>query len=240
MFSIFCTDIIENWTPHGTAPLCLKSLVQRLGCWKKFFQRETILGLRREDYVGLYGELYFMESALREGAEAASLVNAWQAPLGTNQDFLFGPVAVEIKTITSNEANRVRVTNTRQLDSSGLTALFLVRFAFDFRRDSGNTLLQLIASLRTAFANAPDTLLTFNDRLLQAGFVDGQTQEFAKWGFTPRLFDAFNVADDFPRILESVLPLGISDVSYSLDLAASRAFHIEQHEFWTLIASCHA
>ena len=237
IFTIFCGDILEHWIPHAGASDSLKSLSRRLARWKKFFQRGALLGLNREDYVGLYGELSFIEAGLNKGVTSLPIVNAWQAPLGTNQDFLFGPVAVEIKTTTGNEIDKVRITNARQLDSTGLQSLFLARFAFDFRQGSGRTLPQLVATLKASFANSPDALSSFNDRLLEAGFVEGTPNEFDAWGFTPRHFNVFNVGEGFPRLLESSLPSGVSEVSYILNLAAAAQFQIAETVFWPRIIS---
>lgn len=238
IFTIFCADILEHWLPHVGASDCLKALSRRLARWKKFFQRGAQLGLSREDYVGLYGELSFIEAGMSKGVASLQVVSAWQAPLGTNQDFLFGHVAVEIKTTTGNEIDRVRITNARQLDSTGLQGLFLARYAFDFRQGSGRTLPQLVTALKASLALiSPDSLSVLNDRLLEAGFVEGTPNEFDGWGFTLRQSDVFNVGEGFPRLLESSLPSGVSEVSYSLNLSAAQPFQIAEPDFWTRIIS---
>lgn len=238
IFTIFCTDILEHWIPEAESTDCVNSLSRRLTRWKKFFQRGAGLGLNREDHIGLYGELSFIEAGLNAGVASSTIVNAWQAPLGTNQDFLFGPFAVEIKTTTGNEIDKVRITNARQLDSTGLQTLFLARNAFDFRQGSGRTLRQLVATLKvTLSAGSLDALSVFNDRLLEAGFVEATLGEFDRWGFTPRQFDAFNVADGFPRLLESSLPSGVSEISYTLNLSAATQFHVEERDFWMRVIS---
>lgn len=238
IFTIFCADILEHWIPHAGASDSLKSLNLRLARWKKFFQRGAQPGLNREDYVGLYGELSFIEAGLNAGVAGLAIINAWQAPLGTNQDFLFGPLAVEIKTTTANEIDKVRITNARQLDSTGLQSLFLTHFVFDFRQGSGRTLPQLVVALKSAFcAISPDALSAFSDRLLDAGFVEATPNEFDTWGFTPRQFDVFNVIEGFPRLLESSLPSGVSEISYNLSLSAAAPFQIIEPDFWERVIS---
>lgn len=238
IFTIFCADVLEHWIPHTGAYDSLNSLNRRLARWKKFFQRGG-QSLNREDYIGLYGELTFIEEGLKAGVEVPSLLNAWQAPLSTNQDFLFGPMAVEIKTTTSNETDKVRITNARQLDSTGLRELFLIRYAFDFRLGSGRTLPQLVLALKALLADSNDSLSIFSDRLLETGFVEGTPNDFDDWGFTPRRFDVFNVVDGFPRLLESSLPPGVSEVSYTLNLSAAQHFHMAELAFWECIISSH-
>lgn len=241
IFAIFCADILEHWLPHTAAPDALKALAARLARWRKFFQRGPQTGLTREDYIGLYGELSCIEAGLTAGLAPVPLVSGWQGPTGTNQDFLFGPTAVEIKTTTGNEIDRVRITNVRQLDSTGLQALFLVHYAFDFRQGTGRTLPQLIGALRSALASAsPEALSTLNDRLLDAGFLDGTPNDFDSWGFTPRHSDVYAVADDFPRLLESGLPSGVSEVAYTLNLSVATQFKFASADFWAHITSCYA
>lgn len=241
IFTIFCADILEHWIRHSTAPNCLDALGRRLALWKKFFQRGSGPGLSREDYVGLYGELSLINAGITSGVASVAMVNAWQAPLSMNQDFLFGPVAVEVKTVTSNEIERVRITNARQLDSTGLQDLFLVRFAFDFRQGAGRTLPQLAGALKTSLASlSPAALPVFEDRLLEAGYVEGTANDLDDWGFTLRHFDVFSVVEGFPRLLESNLPLGLSEVSYVLNLSAARPFQVAELSFWARITSSYA
>ena len=238
IFTIFCTDILDHWIPCEGASDSLESLSHRLARWKKFFQRGTSLGLTRENYIGLYGELTFIEEGLKAGVAALALVNAWQGPLGSNQDVLFGPLAVEIKTTTGNEINNVRITNARQLDSTGLQVLFLARYAFDFRQSSGRTLPQLVTDLKASLTTiSPDAASVFSDRLLDAGFVEATPSDFDGWGFTPRSFSVFNVADGFPRLIESSLPIGVSEISYTLNLAAAAPFQIDEMSFWAQITA---
>lgn len=241
IFAIFCADILEHWLPHTAAADALKSLTARLARWRKFFQRGPQAGLSREDYVGLYGELYHIEAGLAAGLAPAPLVSGWQGPTGTNQDFLFGPTAVEVKTTTGNEIDKVRITNIRQLDSTGLEALFLAHHAFDLRQGTGRTLPQLIDALRsTLAATSAEALSTLNDRLLDAGFLDGTPNEFDSWGFTPRHSDVYTVADGFPRLLESGLPPGVCEVSYTLNLSVAAQFKVASSDFWAHITSCYA
>lgn len=240
IFTIFCADILEHWRLHASASDAVESLRRRLSRWKKFFQRGAQAGLNREDYVGLYGELSFIEAGLNVGLAVLGLISAWQAPLAANQDFLFGPVAVEVKTTTANEIDRVRITNVRQLDSTGLQSLFLARYAFDFRQGSGRTLPQLVAVLKDAFSIASlDALSVFRDRLLEAGFVEGVTNELDDWGFTLRELSLFRVSDDFPRLIESALPSGVSEVSYMLNLSVAMRFQMTASNFWSTISSSH-
>jgi Putative PD-(D/E)XK family member, (DUF4420) len=233
MFEALCGDILEHWISASTPKLALNALRQRLEFWKKCFQRGPSEGLSRNDHAALYGELFFIERGIKGNVPVIKLIKGWQGPNATNQDFLFGPRAVEVKTVTANDQNRIHINNARQLDSTGLELLFLYRSAFDFRDGAGRLLAQLMASIRTVIIEkCPDATREFEDRLLMAGYVEGVPNEFDGWGFTLRAVDVYDVRDGFPRLLESGLMPGISEVEYILNLGSASKFKTEEVVLW--------
>jgi len=146
IFSIVCADILEQWIPHNNAEAAVTAIHRRLLYWRRFFQHGDT-GLSREEYIGLYTELSFLEKLLDADIDPVRVVEAWQGPLGKNQDFLFGSTALEVKSSTGNEIDRIRVTNERQLDYTGLQMLFIFHAAFDFRENSGRTLRQVVTAV---------------------------------------------------------------------------------------------
>src|SRR6266496_3952494 len=125
LFLIFCSDIVENIAPCRSATEAVSVLYNRLQHWRRFFQARIEEGLTREAYIGLYAELEFLERCLTASVPAEHAVRGWSGPRGTNQDYLFGPVAIEIKATTGNDPDLVRISNARQLDSTGLDGLYL-------------------------------------------------------------------------------------------------------------------
>lgn len=233
IFALFCADLLELWARQSSPAVALAELSRRLTCWGRFFQNSSQKGLSHERYVGLFGELSFIRNGLAADMDPLRIVTAWHAPEGSNQDFLFGPFAVEIKTVTANDSDTVRISNARQLDATALSALFLGRYAFDFRPDNGTTLPELVAELKASFLIvSPQAASVFGDRLLDAGFVEGTRHELDAWGFVVRRFDLFGVTEGFPRILEADLPAGLSAVSYDLNLAAAHSYLVAEPEFW--------
>lgn len=236
VFKAFCSDLLEQWSRHTTASSSIAALSARLASWRRLFDRPGDVGLSREEYVGLYGELTFVQAAIQAQVSPASIISAWQGPLGTNQDFLFSSTAVEVKSVTGNEIQKVRISNARQLDDVGVSTLYLVRYAFDFREANGNTLEQLVSELRESLtAHAPDSVAVFEERLLLVGYVDTVIGDYRDWGFTLRRCDTYGVDGGFPRLVESSLPPGISEVSYIVDLGAADASRIEQRAVWERI-----
>lgn len=235
LFETFCTDLLSHIARCSSSAEAARTLYRRLQHWKRFFQGHASVGLTRDEYVGLFGELDFLEKCLQHGGSPQVLSDAWQGPLGTNQDFLFGKLAVEVKAVTANDAGTVHISNIRQLDDTGLDGLFLWHVAYDFREGTDRKLASLVESIRTRLANSPDALATFEDRLLAAGYIEPGSSDFAKYGFAERQRSSYKVRDGFPRILESNLSPGISNISYSLSLSACYEFTISEGELMSLL-----
>ena len=221
LFLIFGSDILEHLRRSEDTSTAVSALQSRLQHWKRFFQSRSDEGLSREEYVGLYAELEFLERGLARGIAAYGLTRGWSGPLGTNQDFLFGEVAVEVKATTGNDPDLVRITNVRQLDVTGLEQLYLAHCTYDFRRDAGRKLRDIVQVLRQSMAGNSEALSLFEERLSFAGFIEPEKSAFAEHGFSVRIRRDYKVDEHFPRILETALPHGISEVSYSLQLSSA-------------------
>lgn len=237
LFMILCTDILEHILSSGTTTEVAKALHRRMQHWKKFFQSRSPEGLSRDEYIGLFGELEFFEKCLQRGVSPQVVSNAWHGPLQANQDFLFGEVAVEVKSVAANDAGTISIASTRQLDDTGLNALFLCHVAYDFREGAGRILTSLIQSVSLLLANEPDDLATFEERLLAAGYVEPEISPFSGYGFTERQRSYFKVCNGFPRILESDLDRGVSDVCYTINLSACSAFTISEVELMSALSN---
>jgi hypothetical protein len=226
LFAILAADILEQWTHQDQGQTAVARVHRRLQNWRRFFQRGGG-GLSREEYVGLYAELTFLEILLDAEVEPDGAVHAWQGPLGSNQDFLFGSKAIEVKSSTGNTPDTVGIANERQLDPLGLQALFLFHIAFDFRENAGRTLSQLISALDERLrASSEQALLLLEERLIAAGYAAQIPSPYDNHGFTERKRASYELREDFPRVVESALSPGVTEVSYLLNLAVCSAFQV--------------
>jgi hypothetical protein len=236
VFVIFCADVLDHISKCVSEAEAIRVLYDRLQHWKRFFQSRLPEGLSREEYIGLYAELDFFAAVLAAGIAPEALASAWQGPIGANQDFLFGGIAVEIKACTGNDTDFVPISNVRQLDDTGLDQLFLFQGVYDFRHDSGQTLKMLVERLRQLLTPKPSAVDIFEERLLAAGYIEPSPSPFEHYGFTTRSRRSFHVAKAFPRLLESSLLHGISDVRYTLNLAACANFEVTETAVFAAIA----
>jgi hypothetical protein len=240
LFLVFCADIIEHLRSAEDVSGAAKRLYDRLEHWRRFFEELIEEGLSRERLVGLYAELDFMERCIRAGISRELLVAAWGGPLGTNQDFLFGESAVEVKATTGNDADVVRITNLRQLDDTGLKHLYLAHCAYDFREGHGRTLAELIDSLKKEMEASATVSLSFSAKIAFAGVEKPLRSAFASYGFTVRKRRDYYVRAGFPRILENMLMSGISEVTYALHLSAAASFEIKNETLMTALTNKNA
>jgi Putative PD-(D/E)XK family member, (DUF4420) len=231
LFLFFCTDLIENVIVRLTEKEAIQVLHSRLQHWHQFFQDRPNPGLSREEYVGLYAELDFLERCLLAGVSPVHIVQSWSGPLGANQDFLLGSLAIEVKATIGNDPDLMRISNARQLDETGLERLHLAHCTYDFRKNSGQTLRVLAQAIKSRLKTEASALAAFEERLSFAGLVETASGPYEDFGLTNRKRRYYRITESFPRILESSVARGVSDICYSVHLSAAEEFRMDEDDF---------
>lgn len=208
-------------------------VASRLARWQSFLE-ETARGLSRDRQRGLYGELRFLRDHLVPAIGAEDAIRAWLGPSGTPQDFSLGSIAVEVKTTATKQHQVLRITSERQLDTTALQCLVLSHLSLDAREGTGESLPDLVSSVRAQVSAAPAAASLFEDRLLEAGYADAHRETYRD-GYVTRDSHVFLVTADFPRISERMCPSGVGDVSYSISLSALMPFAINEPKLYELL-----
>jgi hypothetical protein len=208
------------------------ALLDRLRRWQKFLTaKSSELSVSRQR--GLFGELHLLRQWLLPSFGLETPVQCWRAPHAAHQDFQFPGGAIEVKTTAAKQPNAVQITSERQLDDTGVRALYLFVVILDEREIEdtaatvGETLPEIVSSLRRTLDIRPVIRGIFDDRLLDAGYLDSDAARFDSRRYSFRSERCFHVRNGFPRILEGQLPSGIGDVSYALALAACESFAVD-------------
>lgn len=219
LFSEFAGHLLDHITTSASEKEAMISLQLQLQLWKRFLDKGVDSGLSINEQTGLYGELSFARRCLNEKILPIDVLNAWTGPSGSNQDFTFGSVAVEVKSSSANDANIVKISNLRQLDGTGLQQLYIYHCALDRRQLAGETLPDIILDLALKFAESDKVLSEmFYERLMAAGYLRSHADLYRDTGYVMRYDNGYRVDDAFPRILEMDVPSGISDVKFMVDL----------------------
>lgn len=242
VFSVLARDLDERLIGIGEPENAAKELFARLTLWQQFLKawRE---GMSPESRRGLWGELHFLRSHLLPALGPTSALDSWKAGSAAHQDFQFGHAAVELKTTSAKPPQTIRITSERQLDETGVGILFLHVVIVDERevgpdaRGNGLSLPGLVTALRNDIAAEPPLLNTFNDLLLDRGWLDELADRWEDRKLTVRDDISLHVADGFPRLVEQHLPDGIGSVSYSLSLAACGHFRTATDRMLKVLAN---
>jgi hypothetical protein len=227
IFSLFIQNILEDIIKSVTENEALTITLNVISRWKKLFDKINFNGLTIEQQKGLIGELLFFNFLLKNNKTAASILNAWTGADFEDKDFVFGSVGVEIK-LTSSKHPKIKITSERQLDTENLTKLFLILYTTEEVKENGFSLNSLVEQTRQSIS-INDERIFFNERLLILGYREDDREHYNHMYSLKKTF-GFVVADDFPKIVKSQLPLGIYNTSYSIELSAIENFILEIEE----------
>lgn len=233
IFTALCHSLLERTKRVTSATLVPDAVRSHLEIWQRFFGKPNAGVLSDLEVRGLFGELTFLQSELmRRFGQPAVLY--WNGPTGVPQDFTVGTAAFEVKTRLVGGAAAVTISSAPQLWPLG-GALHLVCYGIGEASEQGHaarSLAALVDDIRACLTNA-ETRDTFEDRLLQAGYID--RPEYANRFFAISSATFFEVREGFPRIVAEHIPVGVRGVQYVLELQACLPFESEPD--WTTMGA---
>jgi len=224
IFSLFIQNVLEDICDCITENEALTKTLNVVAKWKKLFDKINFNGLNSERQKGLIGELLFINYLLDNGKTTANILNAWTGADFEDKDFTFGSVGVEVK-FTSTKTPKVTVSSERQLDTQNLNELFLLLYTAEEVKENGFSLNSLIAQIRSKITNT-DELKLFNENLMLIGYFEDDKSHYGKMYSLKKQY-AFEIREEFPKIIKSQIPLSIYDVKYSIELSAIENFIVE-------------
>jgi hypothetical protein len=240
LFTELASDLIDTVLKSPQEKAAAADLSRRLDLWQRFLESGSSEGLSPQQVVGLFGELTLMELALGAGCDPVSVVSSWTGPFGSNQDFMMGATAVEVKTTCGNDATCIQISNLRQLDTTGLTSLYLFHAAFDQREGAGRSLPDLVNQLTEKLAKvSPAAEFVLSTALVAGSYLHAHAGRYQNMGFTKRFFKFYEVTDNFPRLTESSVPDGVIAAGYTLDLALANCWARDINSISNLYPNSH-
>ena len=216
IFTSLAEDLIRSVASIKEEAGLAKALLNRLLQWEALFSKITDQGLTPQAQRGLYGELYFLDILLQSGLPFIECVNSWTGPLATVQDFQRGKKAVEVKTSSGNDHQKIQISSNRQLDETELESLYLVHVSLDVRPNEKATLNALVAVVEAELSTDMNALYLFQKRLEAGGYFKSHASFYEETGYILRAQNSYRVEGDFPRITERSTPEGVGDVRYSI------------------------
>lgn len=225
IFTLFIEDVIETISAISDSNEAVFLISRRVSYWKRLFGKFYGGLLSPQEQRGLYGELIILKELLLNKQQNVNVIEAWQGPFGSNQDFYLGNVAIEVKTSKSNNAI-IKISNEFQLDPFGFENLFLTFIKLSELPDGENSLLKLINEIRVLLNNYPEELAGFNQKLVQLGVTKDLEDEYDNTGFIVKSILYYHVNENFPKIVSSLVDSAISHISYEISPNECKEFEV--------------
>ena len=223
VFSVVVSDIIEEISVINDPETYVKSLRSRIEKWREFFRSGEQKRLSDESVVGLIGELTFIHQSLDAGIEYVP--DIWNGPIKAAQDFQGKRTAVEIKTVSANALKSVHISSEIQLDDSNFDHLFLTVYRVERNDEKGLMLPDYIE--QTADMMTGSRKNRFYAKLICAGYDPQKARDQYIKGYIVRERENYSIENGFPRIIRNILPKGVDEVKYRLDLQACNQYKVD-------------
>ena len=229
IFDLLVRDLVDAAEQPQDEGVGLTRFLARLFDWQQLLRRLAPRGLTREGQQGLWGELWVLREVVAPATGMSNAVNAWRGPLGADQDFEIGTTCVEVKTSTANTLHRLEISSERQLEVPEDVALLLVALSLDSRVGHGETLPEMVRTVRTA-ASDSGCLHLLDDLLELSEYANEDADLYADIGYAVRSFHPFRVMEGFPRIVSASLQSGVGDLHYSVSIASCVPFQMSEQQ----------
>jgi len=199
VFGVLACDVLERILRADTIEKGSIALNKRIAHWKKFLKAAGKDGLTVEEQTCLFGEVLVLKNLIASVVcEPAQVLSAWLGPSGANQDSAWLGRAIEVKSTTATDFDRVHIANERQLDEDGLKDLHLCHVAFDRKLGVRETLAEMVSGLLDALREPLRD--DFFDRLIHAGYHQIHEPHYQVYGYSCRFSRVYRIDSQFPRI----------------------------------------
>jgi hypothetical protein len=235
IFTTLVQDIVDALALVSEERAAISEFITRLKRWQTFLEKNDPEELSEIAQQGLYGELWFLRQVVFPNLEYVKGLRCWTGPKATQQDFQFSGCAVEVKTTSSKQHQTLSISSERQLDDTGIGTIVLLHLSLDVRQGQGETLPEIVASVRSLISNEAIAKDELENLLFEVGYLDSQTSRYENIGYIIRENNYFKVREDFPRIIESDLRNGIGDVRYTISVSECKRFAINELDVISLI-----
>jgi hypothetical protein len=232
IFSVLCEDLIACIASETNEKLLVNTILNRFEKWKLLFTKIVSEGLFPEEQRGLFGELYFLRKFCQTNSNYQFVLNTWIGTAGEVRDFQMNNWAVEVKTTHGNNHQKVQISSERQLDNTHISKLFLYHISLEKVQENGETLNEIIASIRAILDIDAIAINRFKSKLYEAGYFEQHSHLYESIGYFIRQDHFYLVENEFPRIQEKEIRSGVGDVKYSIIVSQCEAFkQTEQYVF---------
>jgi hypothetical protein len=225
LFETLCRDVVAAGEKAEAESEALDRAVGRTFRWHYLLRGGKAEVLSEEAQKGIVGELEILKRLIA-GLGPKAALTAWTGPSGAPKDFELMADCIEVKARRGASQPYVKISSEHQLADVADRRLWLAVLAVDkVQRPHGKTLTEFVAEVTNLLeASEPSAILDWDLHLADAGY--DALHDYTYWRWIVSAPDFHAVAPDFPR-LSAPVPLGVTEVTYALSLAACAPFFIE-------------
>ncbi|KEP89847.1 MULTISPECIES: PD-(D/E)XK motif protein [Aeromonas] len=230
LFFGLCETLISSLKIVTDPAVALSVTLAHLKRWKVFLAGNNARLLSPEEVRGLFGELHVLRTLYNETLPQTVAVDAWCGPNDSHQDFMFGNRAIEVKSLSCRERNSVCISSEDQLESLSDELFLLIQRIIDMPSSEHALSLNDIVTLIKGELVEPEALELFMDKLANVGFVP--LAQYDTPCFVVSGVQGYRITADFPRLIRSKLPQGVTKVTYDLMLESIEPFLCVQKDIF--------
>lgn len=217
VFATLCEDLINSIRELANDQVVAQEILNRINKWRGLFEKAKSEGLTPEEQRGLFGELFFLNTWItNSGSFPDHCIKSWLGPERSMRDFQIESWAVEVKTTSGKNHQKIHISNERQLDPTNLKNLFLFHVSLEIQQENGITLNEMVDSVRKMIGSSSVMLMEFEVKLQEYGYFSHHSKQYENTGYQIREDSCFEIRDDFPRIEEKDIKNGVGDLKYSI------------------------
>lgn len=236
IFATLCENLVQSVIQLNSEQKIIRTVINQLEKWKTLFDKNNSTGLTTAEQQGLYGELHFLQKFLsKPEINPCDVLHTWVGVDSALRDFQGANWALEVKTTSTNNPQKVTINGERQLDESLLENLFLFHYSVEISNGNGQTLPQKISTIRQMLENDNPALSMFNAKLFEVGYLDKHEPFYQDRFYQQRHESFYKIDSGFPRIKENELRNGISDVKYSIILAMCEEYAVSENQIFNIL-----
>jgi len=224
IFYSLCKDLISIAKKYENEKLMFNAIENRLKKWQQFLLKNKTIDFPLHKQMGLVSELITFNNLIATKLGYEKALNSWVGADFDKQDFLLDNCIIEVKSYKTSKTPIVNISSSNQLYSDKLP-LFLITYGLTPSKDKGVDIEELINKIEENLLKISFELYElFQLKLYEYGYISGI--EIHKFIVDKVMF--FNVNDQFPKIIPTMIKSQILDVKYTIDLLQCKDFSIEQ------------
>lgn len=223
LFRLLCEEVLSAVSVAPTPLEAMSGLQKVIDRWRHFVERRKA-PLSQEEVRGLIGEAVILARLIDHVGALAALIQ-WTGPHNALRDFELSDASLEVKTFQARTGATIRISDPGQLQPEKGRPVFVGVVGLAANASTGRTLPDVIAIIAGRLAGDPGAPELFEEKLAQYGYLPVHASLYND-AYVVGGVDFYEVVPAFPRLVPAMIPPGIDDVEFSIQLSALAAFQV--------------